>query len=138
MRLFVLPKAPILGYGLGIGTNARRKFLTGRSGFLLTEGEWSRLLLEMDPSLELPTWVAVFFGPVDRITLSAIGPARNILPILLSAPASSHGLRAIWPAHHSGFRRFHDGLRLGGYKQRNNTCGGRMTNVLPRAIAFGS
>ena len=46
-----LPKAPIAGYGLGIGTNGGAKFLTGRTVFLLTEGEWGRIILESGPIL---------------------------------------------------------------------------------------
>jgi hypothetical protein len=46
-----IPVAPIGGYGLGIGTNGGAKFLTGRSMFLLTEGEWGRVVLESGPIL---------------------------------------------------------------------------------------
>ena len=46
-----VPIAPIGGYGLGIGTNAGAKFLTGRAVFLLTEGEWGRVVLESGPIL---------------------------------------------------------------------------------------
>jgi hypothetical protein len=42
---FVFGKSPFLGYGLGIGTNAGAKFLTGHSMFILSEGEWSRVFL---------------------------------------------------------------------------------------------
>src|SRR5438045_7876335 len=38
--------APWWGLGLGIGTNGGAKFLTGRSLFLLTEGECGRIILE--------------------------------------------------------------------------------------------
>jgi hypothetical protein len=34
---------------LGIGTNGGAKFLTGRAIFLLTEGEWGRVVLESGP-----------------------------------------------------------------------------------------
>ena len=47
----LLGHAPIGGYGLGIGTNAGAKFLTGRAIFLLTEGEWGRVILESGPIL---------------------------------------------------------------------------------------
>lgn len=47
----LLGRAPIGGYGLGIGTNGGAKFLTGRSIFLLTEGEWGRVVLESGPIL---------------------------------------------------------------------------------------
>jgi hypothetical protein len=46
-----IPRAPIGGYGLGIGTNGGAKFLTGRAIFLLSEGEWGRIVLESGPIL---------------------------------------------------------------------------------------
>jgi hypothetical protein len=49
----LLTRAPIGGYGLGIGTNGGAKFLTGRAIFLLTEGEWGRVILESGPILGL-------------------------------------------------------------------------------------
>jgi hypothetical protein len=49
----LLGRAPIGGYGLGIGTNGGAKFLTGRAIFLLTEGEWGRVILESGPILGL-------------------------------------------------------------------------------------
>ncbi len=50
---FVFGKAPLFGYGLGVGTNAGANILTGHNTFLLTEGEWSRVLLESGPVLGL-------------------------------------------------------------------------------------
>ena len=47
----LLGHAPLGGYGLGIGTNGGAKFLTGRAIFLLTEGEWGRVILESGPIL---------------------------------------------------------------------------------------
>ena len=47
----LIPQAPMGGYGLGIGTNGGAKFLTGRSVFLLCEGEWGRVVLESGPIL---------------------------------------------------------------------------------------
>jgi hypothetical protein len=51
--ILFIPRAPIGGYGLGIGTNGGAKFLTGRAMFLLTEGEWGRVVLESGPILGL-------------------------------------------------------------------------------------
>lgn len=51
--ILLLSRAPIGGYGLGIGTNGGAKFLTGRVIFLLTEGEWGRIVLESGPILGL-------------------------------------------------------------------------------------
>jgi hypothetical protein len=81
---FVFGKAPFLGYGLGIGTNAGAKFLTGHSGFLLTEGEWSRIFLESGPVLGL-AYVVWRFALVGRIGWLCIKSVRlgNLLPLLL-------------------------------------------------------
>jgi len=43
--------APILGCGLGIGTNAGAGILTGSRNFLLAEGEWARAVMESGPIL---------------------------------------------------------------------------------------
>lgn len=86
---FVLGKAPFLGYGLGIGTNAGAKFLTGHSGFLLTEGEWARIFLEMGPVLgvayvalrcALVAWIGLF------LCLRSVKKG-NVLPLLLFGSA---------------------------------------------------
>jgi hypothetical protein len=81
---FVLGKAPFLGYGLGIGTNVGARFLTGHSGFLLTEGEWSRIFLESGPVLGI-AYVAWRLALVGRIGWLCIKSVRlgNALPLLL-------------------------------------------------------
>lgn len=38
---------PFWGYGLGMGTNVGAKLMTGNLSFLISEGEWGRLLGEM-------------------------------------------------------------------------------------------
>jgi hypothetical protein len=81
----VLPTAPFFGYGLGIGTNAGGKFLTGQSTFLLSEGEWARLLLESGPVLGL-AFVLWRCGVAFRILWLCLGSVRqrgNVLPLLL-------------------------------------------------------
>lgn len=45
----MLPHIPIFGAGLGVGTNVGATVLTGRMQFLMSEGEWGRILLEMGP-----------------------------------------------------------------------------------------
>ncbi len=80
----VLTKAPFLGYGLGIGTNAGARFLTGKSMFLLAEGEWSRLFLESGPVLGL-AFVLWRFGLVVAIGWLCLRSVQqgNVLPLLL-------------------------------------------------------
>lgn len=81
---YVLTKAPFLGYGLGIGTNAGAKFLTGRSMFLLSEGEWSRIFLESGPLLGL-AYVLWRCGLVLRVGVLCLRSVRHgyVLPLLL-------------------------------------------------------
>src|SRR6202171_2880259 len=81
---FEIGKAPFLGYGLGIGTNAGAKFLTGHSGFLLTEGEWARIFLESGPVLGL-AYVAWRLALVGRMGWLCVKSVRlgNLLPLLL-------------------------------------------------------
>ncbi len=81
---YALTKAPFLGYGLGIGTNAGAKFLTGRQMFLLSEGEWPRIFLESGPLLGL-AFVVCRFTLVVTLGLSCLRAVRagNVLPLLL-------------------------------------------------------
>ena len=110
----VFPTAPFFGYGLGIGTNAGAKFLTGQNTFLLSEGEWARLILESGPVLGL----AFLFwrcGVVVRIGLLCLQSVRrgNVLPLLLF---SSSGLPLMngqfGPPTILGFAVFTTGLAL--------------------------
>lgn len=81
---FVFSKAPFFGYGLGIGTNAGAKFLTGQSTFLLSEGEWARTILESGPVLGL-AYLIWRCGVVVRIGLLCLRSVKrdNVLPLLL-------------------------------------------------------
>lgn len=47
----VAGQVPLLGYGLGIGTNAGAALLTGSRTFLVAESEWSRVIAESGPIL---------------------------------------------------------------------------------------
>ncbi len=82
--LFVLTKAPLLGYGLGVGTNAGAKFLTGNTVFLLSEGEWPRVFLESGPVLG-SAYVLWRVALVFYIGLLCIRSVKlgNLLPLLL-------------------------------------------------------
>ncbi|MGK7394479.1 MAG: hypothetical protein ACNS62_07890 [Candidatus Cyclobacteriaceae bacterium M3_2C_046] len=44
---------PIFGYGIGMGTNVGSMMLTGGVTYLISEGEWGRLVGEMGPILGL-------------------------------------------------------------------------------------
>lgn len=81
---FALRHAPFLGYGLGIGTNAGAKFLTGAQVFLLAENEWARIILESGPLVGLAfiLWRASLTFSIGRVCLQSI-KRDNVLPLLL-------------------------------------------------------
>ena len=81
-----LDQPPLLGYGLGIGTAGGARFLIGRGAFLLTENEWTRVLLESGPILGLTfllwrTALTLRLGYLSIVLLRR----GTILPILLFA-----------------------------------------------------
>jgi len=48
-----LPKMPLSGYGLGLGTAGGARFLVGQGALLLSENEWTRIMAESGPLLGL-------------------------------------------------------------------------------------
>ena len=86
---FVWTKAPFLGYGLGVGTNAGAKFLTGRQMFLLSEGEWPRIFLESGQLLGLAyvIWRVALVGRIGLLCLRSV-KFGNLLPLLLFSSSS--------------------------------------------------
>jgi hypothetical protein len=47
------PNQPFFGYGIGMGTNAGSVLLSGSRVFLISEGEWGRIIGEIGPILGL-------------------------------------------------------------------------------------
>ena len=82
--ILLLTRAPIGGYGLGIGTNGGAKFLTGRFMFLLTEGEWGRVVLESGPILGLAflAWRSLLTITLGLFSIKHL-KRGGILPIML-------------------------------------------------------
>jgi hypothetical protein len=82
--VLLVTRAPIGGYGLGIGTNGGAKFLTGRFIFLLTEGEWGRVVLESGPILGLAflAWRTMLTVTLGLFSLRQL-KRGEILPIML-------------------------------------------------------
>lgn len=110
----VFPNAPFFGFGLGIGTNAGARFLTGETTFLLAEGEWARMILESGPVFGL-AFLLWRFAVVIRIGLLCLQSVQrgNLLPLLLF---SSSGLPLMngqfGPPTIVGFAVFTTGLAL--------------------------
>jgi hypothetical protein len=82
----LLTRAPLGGYGLGIGTNGGAKFLTGRALFLLSEGEWGRIILESGPILGLAflAWRTMLTLTLGLFSFRQL-KRGEILPIMLYA-----------------------------------------------------
>lgn len=51
--LFQADELPYFGHGVGMGTNAGAQLLTGKVGFLISEGEWGRVIGEQGALLGL-------------------------------------------------------------------------------------
>jgi hypothetical protein len=75
---------PFFGYGIGMGTNVGSQILTGSLTFLISEGEWGRLIGEMGLLLGLIVIVARINLVIEMTKLSfrQIG-IGNILPWML-------------------------------------------------------
>ena len=88
---------PTLGHGLGVGTNVGAKFLTGEMGFLLVEGEWGRVLLEMGAIMGLAfityrTALTIWLG---RLSFRAAREG-NSLALMLFGACALNVLNAQW------------------------------------------
>jgi hypothetical protein len=79
-----LPRAPVLGLGLGVGTNVGANLLSGHREFALGEGEWQRIILESGPVLGTG-YIVLRCGMLLMITTVALKVCRSgqILPLLL-------------------------------------------------------
>lgn len=121
--LVVMTKAPFLGYGLGVGTNAGAKFLTGSTSFLLAETEWARVFLESGPLLGL-AFVIWRGALMVWVGWRCVGSVRlgNVLPLLLF----SSGFMPLLSGQFGqptvlGFTVFATGLALAARKQDHET-----------------
>jgi len=76
--------ATYLGYGLGMGTNAGSQLMTGKVSFLISEGEWGRLIGEMGFTLGL-IMILIRVGFIFGVTINAWRSISlgNMLPWML-------------------------------------------------------
>ncbi len=83
----VFDRLPLFGYGLGIGTNAGAKFVTGSAGFLLAESEWARLLLECGSVLGLGfiLWRVALTIRIGWLAIRGLGFGETLPLLLFSA-----------------------------------------------------
>jgi hypothetical protein len=73
-----LPEAGLVGKGLGMGTSAGSKLMTGAPQFLLAENEWPRVVLESGPVLGF-SFLAYRAWIAGSIALGAARAARRQL-----------------------------------------------------------
>ncbi|WP_407425934.1 hypothetical protein [Arcticibacter sp.] len=115
------PNAPFFGLGIGMGTNAGTQLLTGDStGFLISEGEWGRLIGEMGlllgiTAILIRTTLAVKIG-VKSIKRISKG---DILPWMLFASSCVGILQGQWAQPTNlGFNVLMAGLTLAALKPK--------------------
>lgn len=113
---FTMPfaQAPLIGLGLGIGTNVGSAVLTGQASFLLTEGEWGRLIIESGPILGIAFifWRLALTVHMGQISYHAIRQG-NFLPWLIFAATGLIMVMGMFgQATSLGFAVFGSGLCL--------------------------
>lgn len=120
---------PFWGYGLGLGTNAGAALQTGEVVFLISEGEWGRLIGEMGLLLGLAAiFLRVSF--VVKMTIKSFFVMRkgSPLPWLLLSFGAIQILQGQWAQPTAlGFAVLIGGLILAALNDRNN---------LPRKISL--
>jgi hypothetical protein len=106
---------PFFGHGIGVGSNVGAKLLSGRLGFLLSENEWERAMLELGPLVGLG-----FLGLRVALTLhlltvswQAFRRRGEVLPMLITAASIPPLLLQQWSqATQLGFAVVDAGLVL--------------------------
>lgn len=113
---------PFFGYGLGMGTNAGAKILTGNSTFLISEGEWGRLLGECGFLLGLGMIIIRVALTISLMRKAYHALQRaNILPWLILSVASVSIFQGQWAQPTSlGFAVLLGGLVIAAGKQGAN------------------
>jgi hypothetical protein len=129
----VATSAPFVGYGLGKGTNAGASILTGgERNFLLTEGEWCRLVLEMGPVLGF-AYIGLRCGIAFRLARLALQQTHEgrALPLLLCSACFLPLIEGSFGQPTAlGFAIFGGGLCLASVSDRRD-AGERRDDLMP-------
>jgi hypothetical protein len=114
---------PFFGSGLGMGTNVGAMLLSGQRDFLISEGEWGRLIGEMGPLLGVLTilirvifsgWLAV--AAFMKLSKGELLPWLLLSFVLLNLPQGQ------WAQPTSlGFVVMSTGLLLASLRERNSS-----------------
>lgn len=115
-------RLPFWGYGIGLGTNAGAVITKGEMVFLISEGEWGRLIGELGLLLGL-----VAIGQRVWISFGTLGAAflqlqkRNFLPWMIMSFALPNLLQGQFAQPTSlGFAIFAGGLAIASLRRRDN------------------
>jgi hypothetical protein len=89
--LFYGLPTPVFGYGIGMGTNFGSMLLTGGKTFLISEGEWGRLIGELGPIMgialifiRLSICIKMFVAGYQKLALNDLLPWMLLSFSLLS------------------------------------------------------
>ena len=111
----VAADTPWFGHGIGLGTVAGARLMTGKHEFLLSESELTRIVLELGPLLGFAfiLWRAWLTFKLIRDSWNAVLIHRDSLPWLVTAATFYNVLWGQWgPATQLGFAVFGAGLVL--------------------------
>ena len=106
---------PFFGYGIGMGTNVGAMLLGGEVTFLISEGEWGRLIGELGPMLGIAV-ILLRLGFCFRLLVAAYRKltAGDLLPWMLLAFCLTNIPQGQWAQPTSlGFSTLIGGLILG-------------------------
>jgi hypothetical protein len=107
------------GMGIGVGSNVGAKLLSGKVGFLLAEDEWSKIFLELGPTLGC---AFLFFRIgltcyLGIVALRALLFRREALPLLIFSATGAAVFQYQWgPPTLLGFAVFGSGMVLAALK----------------------
>lgn len=113
---YFMQNAPLLGHGIGTGSNVGARLTSGEVGFLLAEEEWGKVLLELGPVLGVAFILLriVLVGWLGWCAWRSLRDDRNALPLLLFAAMALTILQGQWaPPTVLGFAVVGAGLLLG-------------------------
>ena len=122
---------PFFGYGLGIGTNVGAMLLTGKQVFLISEGEWGRLIGEMGPLLGLSV-ILIRVSLTVRIAFAAYRKmiTGDLLPWILASFGLMNLAQGGWAQPTAlGFGILIAGLMLSSFRQ--GATSERATSTIP-------
>ncbi|WP_205771823.1 hypothetical protein [Mucilaginibacter terrenus] len=121
---FLNPDLPFFGFGVGMGTNAGAKLLIGRSDtFLISEGEWGRLIGEMGTVLGL-TAIGVRMSVSLKMLYQAYKRLKfnNLLPWIIVSVSFQAVAQGQWAQPTAlGFGVIMGGLTIAAMRERVST-----------------